>query len=139
MFAVGGVEGLLVAECALDVLEPAAGFGELGGVGAVEGGFECSAVGVAADDGVLNVEDFYGVLDGGGGAVDICSGDGDDVAGVAADEEVSGAGLEDEIGDDAGVRAGDEEVLGGLAVGEQVELRLLAGEDVLVKAFVAFD
>ncbi len=137
--AVGGVEGLLVAEGALDVLEPAAGFGEFGWVGAGEGGFECSAVGVAADDGVFYVEDFDGVLDGGSAAIDVGPRNGDDVACVAGDEEVSRAGLEDEIGDDAGVRTGDEEPFGGLHLGEQVILRLLLGKDVAMKAPVTFD
>jgi hypothetical protein len=97
---------------------------------AVEGGFEGAAVGVAADDGVFYVQDFDGVLDGGGARRRrrLPAGDGDDVAGVAGDEEVAGAGLEDEVGDDAGVRAGDEEPLGGLHLGEQVELRLLLGK-----------
>jgi len=139
VFAVFGVEGLLVGEGALNVLEPSAGFGKPGWVGAVEGGFERSAIGMAADDGVLYVEDFDGVLDGGGSAVDVGSGDRDDVACVAADEEISGTGLEDEVGDDAGVRTGDEEPFGGLHLGEEMELGFFVREDVAEKAAVAFD
>jgi len=139
VFAVGGVEGLAVGEGAFDVFEPAAGFGEIFQALAVDGGFERTAVGVAADDGVFDVEDFDGVLDGGGAAVNVGSGDGDDVAGVAGNEEVAGTGLKDEVGDDAGVGAGDEEPLGGLRLGEQVVLRSFLRKDVAMKALVAFD
>ena len=139
VFAVGGVERLAVREGALDVLEPAAGFGQVFEALAIDGRFERAAVGVAADDGVLYVQDLDGVLDGGGGPIDVVAGDGYDVAGVAADEEVAGAGLEDEVGDDAGVRAGDEEPLGSLNFGEQVELGLFLRKDVAVKALVAFN
>ena len=139
VFAVGRVGGLAVRECALDVLEPAAGFGQVFKAFAVDGGFERSAVGVAAYDGVLYMQDVDGVLDGGGGAIDIVAGDGNDVAGVAADEEVAGAGLENEVGDDAGIRTGDEEILRRLRLGEEMVLRLLVREYVAMKALVAFD
>ncbi len=70
VFALFGAEGLAVGEGAFDVAQPAAGLGEFGEGGAVEGGFEGSAVGVAAEDGVFDLEDFDGVFDGGGDAVD---------------------------------------------------------------------
>ena len=42
-------------------------------------------------------------------AVDIVAGNGHDVAGVARNEEIAGAGAEDQIGDNARVGTGDEE------------------------------
>ena len=124
MFAFFGAQGLAVAEGSLDMLEPTAGLRQLFEAFAVEGSFERAAVGVAAEDGVLYVEDFNGVLDGGSDAVHVggAVGDWDDVAGVAGDKEVSGAGLKDEVGDDAGVGTGDEKPLRGLRLGEQMEL-----------------
>jgi hypothetical protein len=141
VFAVGGVERLAVGEGSLDVVEPLAGFGKFFQALAVDGGLERAAVGVTAEDGVLDLEDFDGVLDRGGDAVYVgfAIGDGDDVAGVAGDEEVAWTGLEDEVWDYARVRARDEEILRGLAVREQLELVALAGEDFAVKALVAFD
>ena len=139
MVAVGGVEGLAMGECTFDVLEPAAGFGEGAQGFAVERGFEGATVGVAAEDGVLHFEDVDGVFDGGGAAVYVSACDGNNVAGIAGDEEVAGPGLEDQVGDDAGVRAGDEEVLRGLALGEEMELVAFAGEYLVVKAFVSFE
>ena len=94
---------------------------------------------MAAEDGVFHLEDFDGVFDGGGAAVYVIAGDGDDVARVAGDEKVAGLGLENEIGDDARVGAGDEEILRRLAVGEQMKLIPLMGEDFVVKAPVSFD
>ena len=139
VFAFVGTEGLAVGEGAFDVAEPAAGLGEVFEAFAVESGLEGSAVGVTAEDGVLYFEDFDGVLDGGGDAIDFGAGDGDDVAGVAGDEEVAGLGLEDEVGNDAGVRAGDEQPLGVLDFSEEVEMALLAGEDFVVEALMSFD
>ena len=122
-----------VREGALDVMEPAAGFGEVFEAFAVEGCFEGSAIGVAAEDGVFDFEDFDGVLDGGGDSVDVAAADGDDVAGVAGDEEVAGPGLQDEVRDDAGVGAGDEEPLRSLHLGEEMELFALTGKYVGVE------
>ena len=44
MFAFFGAERLAVAECSLDVLQPAAGFGELLQAFTLQGGFHGSAV-----------------------------------------------------------------------------------------------
>jgi hypothetical protein len=137
MLAFFGAGGLAMGEGSLDVVQPAAGFGQILEALAVEGGFEGSAVGVAAEDDVLDLEDVYGVLDGGRDAVDVAGRDGNDVADAAADEEVAGFGLEDQVGENAGVRAGDEEPLGGLGLGEQVKMVALEGEDFGAEALVS--
>lgn len=90
-------------------------FDRFGGEDALHG----AAIGVAADDDVGDLEDGDGVFDGGrdaahGGFVV----DGGYVAGVAFDEEFAWAGVGDEVGDDAGVRAGDHEGVGLLAFSE---------------------
>ena len=139
MFAFFWAERLAVREGSLDVVQPAAGFGEVCKAFAVKGGFERSTVGVAAEDDVLYLQDFYGIFDGGRDAVYVIAADGNDVADAAGEEEISGAGLEDQVGDDAGVRAGDEEPLGGLHLGEEMVLGSLLREDVAEKAAVAFD
>ena len=139
MFAIGWVEGLAVGEGSLDVVQPATGFGEFFEALAVQGSFEGATIGVAAKNGVLHVEDFDGVFDGGCAAIHVRSSNGDDIAGVASDEEVTGAGLQDEVGDDAGVRAGDEEVFRGLHLGQQMKIGAFGGKDVLMKPLVAFN
>ena len=138
VFALFGAEGLAVSEGSFDVVQPATRLGEVLEALAVEGGLEGAAVGVAAEDDVLYLQGFYGVFDGGGDAVDFVAAYGDYIANAAGEEEVAGAGLEDEVGDDAGVRTGDEQPLGGLHLGEQVELGFLVREDVAVEAAVAF-
>ncbi len=137
--AVGGVEGLPVLEGGFNVIEPASRLGEIDELCAVEGGLHGAAVGVSADDGVAHVEDFNGVLDGGGNAVDVVAGDGDDVADAAGDEEIAGIGAEDEVGHDAGVGAGDEEPCGSLAFSKEMEVTFPGGEDIGEKPFVSFD
>jgi len=62
---------------------------------------------------------------------------GNDVAGIATEEEVAGLGLEDEAGNDAGVGAGDEEGLGCLTVSQQMEVILPARKDVTAEAGIA--
>jgi len=113
----------------LDVAEPFGGEGQAGEVGLVEHGFEGAAVGVAADDDMADVEDFDGVFDGGGDAAGHGAVGRANVARGAAEEHVARLGLEDEVGDDAGVSTGDEEDVGLLQFGEKVELVLHAGED----------
>ena len=137
VFAFFGAGGLLVGKGAFDVIEPAAGARQIFEAFLVEGGFEGAAVGVAAEDDVADVEHFDGVLDGGGDAVVAFAGGGDNVAGVAGDEEVAGIGTEDEVGDDAGVGAGDEEPAGALAVGEQLVLLPADGEDLVEEVLMA--
>ena len=139
MFAVGWIERLAVGEGSLDVVQPAAGFRELFETFAIQCSFEGAAVGVAAEDDVSYLKDFYGVFDGGGDAVDVIAADGNHVADAAGEEQVSGAGLKDEVWDDAGVRTGDEKTLRGLHFGEQVEIGALGGKDVPVKTLVTFN
>jgi hypothetical protein len=103
VFAFFGTQGLAVRKRAFNVVQPAAGFGEIFETLAVEGGLEGSAVGVAAKDDVPHLEDFYGVFDGGGDTVDVIAADWDDVADAAGDEKVAGLGLKNEVGNDAGV------------------------------------
>jgi hypothetical protein len=130
---------LAMAERALDVMQPAACFGQFSEALAVEGGFEGSAIGVAAEDDVLYLEDFDGVFDGGGDAVDVVAADGNYVADAAGEEEISGAGLEDEVGDDAGIRTGDKEVFRSLHLGQEMKLLPLGWKNFTVKALVALD
>ncbi len=127
-----------------NVAEPLSGEGQarqvaggagVGGIG--QNGLDRSAIGVATDDDVVDVEDFDGVLDGGGDAAGHGAVGGDDIAGGAAEEHVAGLGLEDEVGDDAGVGAGDEEGVRLLHVGQEMELVLHGGEDFAAELFVA--
>jgi len=120
----------------LDVAEPFGGQREAGQVAADAGvvrvgrkdSFDGAAVGVAANDNVTDVEDFDGVLDGGGDAAGHGAVGRDDVANDAAEEHVAGLGLEDEVGHDAGVGAGDEQNVRVLAVGEEMEAVFMGGE-----------
>ena len=102
--AVCWVEGLAIFEGVFDVGEPEFGLGEGFEGYVVNGGFKRAAIGVAAEDDVADFENFNGVLDGCGDAVvGVVGFGGDDVTGVAGDEEIAGFGLQDEIGDDAGI------------------------------------
>jgi hypothetical protein len=76
-----------------------------------EQGSDRAAVAVAADDDVLHREHECRELDSGRRAVEagIGSERRDEVADVADDEEVSRKGARQEVGDDAGVRAADEQ------------------------------
>src|SRR5690606_1075949 len=92
-----------------------------------------SALGVTADDDVLNVEDLDRVLDCGGGAPREAEAR-DDVAYVSDDEQLTRRGRGDEVRYDAGVAAGDEEGLGALARGgELLEELAMRGEVSLLK------
>jgi len=139
LIAVGGVERLAIEEGGLDMLEPAAGLGQIHQAGVVDGGLQRATVGVAAEDGVLHLQDFDGVFDGRRAAVHIIGGGGHDVAGVAGDEQIAGPGAEKEIGDDARVRAGDEEKLRRLRLGQKMKLIAAEREDLLVKMLVSCD
>ena len=86
VFSFFGAERLAVAEGSFDVVQPAAGFGEFFKAFAVESGFERATVGVSAEDDVLYLEDFYGVFDGGGDAIDVIAADGNDVADATGEE-----------------------------------------------------
>jgi hypothetical protein len=127
-----------------DVAEPARGERQAGdfaagrevrGIG--QDGLDGSAIGVAADDDVLDVEDFDRILDGGGDSARHGAVRRDDVARGAAQEHVSGLSLKDESGYDAGIGAGDEEDIGLLHVGKKMELVLHAGEDFAEELLVA--
>ena len=131
----------------LDVAEPFGGerqaaevaaHGGIAGIGR-QNGFDGSAVGVAADDDVADAENFDCVFDGRGNAASHGALRRNDVAGGAAEEHVAGLGLEDEVGDDARVGAGNEEDVGLLDVGEEVEVVLHAGEDIAAEAGVALE
>ena len=89
-FSVGGVEGLAMVEGRLDMLEPAAGLGQACEGLAVYGSLERASIRVAAEDGMADLEDFDSIFNGCRHTVHVRAGDGDDVAGVAGDEEVAG-------------------------------------------------
>ena len=86
---------------------------------------------------MLDVEDSDGVLDGGGDAAGHGSVGRDDVADGAAEEHVAGLGLEDEVRDDAGVGAGDEEDVGFLEFSEEMEVVFESWEDFAAEFGVA--
>ena len=91
------------------------------------------AVGVAAHDDVRHAEDLDRVLDRGRGPAGHRHVR-NDVAHVANDEEIAGLGARDEIGDDARVRAGDEERLRVLAaLGEAAKERAVGRKVLRVK------
>ena len=82
--------------------EPALRFGKAFKVIAIEGRFHGSAVRVAAENGVASrggLEQhtrWWAVTPSTSSEVD-----GDDVAGIAGDEEIAGTGAENQVGDDA--------------------------------------
>jgi len=86
-----------------------------------------------------DVEDFDSVFDSGGNAAWHLALRRNDVAHGAAEEHVAGLGLEDQVGNDARVGAGDEEDVGLLAVGEKVKLILPLREDVAAEAGIALE
>ena len=98
-----------------------------------------AAVGVSAYDEMADAQHLNRVFDGGRDAARGLSGARNDIAGVAADEEVAGLRLQNEIGHDSRVSAGDEENIGRLAVGEQMELVTANGEGLGQKSFVSLD
>jgi hypothetical protein len=141
-FVALGVGEVGVAESdaagAFGMVEPGADDGHLGdGIG-VHGGVHGAAVGVAAEDDVFDAEDHDGVFDGGGDAAHGFAVGGDDVAGVADGEEVTGFRVGDHVGDDARIGAGDEEGAGELAGDEFVEEVFTLGVDFAFKAEHAF-
>ena len=75
----------------------------------MEQGLHGAAVGVAADNDVLDLERGDGVLDDGGDAAEHFAVGGNHVADVARDEDFAGAGLGEGLGIDAGVGAGDDQ------------------------------
>jgi hypothetical protein len=93
---------------------------------------------VTADDDVLDAKGEHGVLDGGRDAAMHLAVGGHDVACVPADEEIAGVALQDHVGHDAGVRAGDEECGGFLVVGQVLEQSGTLGEHVGAKARISF-
>src|ERR1700676_2694326 len=108
VLTVSRVERLAMAECGLDVAQPAARFRQGFETLPMQRGLHGAAVGVAADNGFLYLENFDGIFNRGGSAVDVVATYRNDIAGVARNEEVAGTGAEDQIGNDAGVGAGDE-------------------------------
>jgi hypothetical protein len=78
---------------------------------------------VAADHDLLDAEDLHGVLDRGRLRCGVLEGvRGNDVARGAQLEELAGTGARDQGRYDPGVGAGDEQDVGGLALGEVSEL-----------------
>ncbi len=139
VFAFFWTERLPVGEGAFDMMQPAAGFGQLFQALAVERSLERAAVGVAAEDDVLYLQYFDCVLDGCGDAVDIIAAYGDDVADAARKKEITGTGLEDEVRQNARVGASDEEPLRVLHLGQQMKLLSLAGKAFAMKALMPFN
>ncbi len=92
---------------------------------------------MAADDDVPHVQDLDGVLDGGRDAAGHGAVGRDNIADGAAQEHVAGLGLENQIGDDARVGAGDEEHVGLLALCEEAEAVAMLRKDVATEAGVA--
>ena len=87
----------------------------------LEQGADGAAVAVAADDDVLHLEDHRGELDAGRDAVEAAA---DlerrhQVADVADDEQVAGQRAGQQVGDDAGVGAADEQRVRALAFVDQ--------------------
>jgi len=128
------VFGLHDAAGGFGVLLPVGDGWHFGDGGRVEHPFHGPAVRMAANDDVANLQGHDGEFDRGnlaaaGGAVSR-----DQVAGVAEDEEIAGAGVGNEVGIDAGVGAGDEERLRLLATGELLEKLGSRPKDVALEA-----
>lgn len=123
----------------LDVMKPVANALEAGECIGIHEGADDAAIGVAADDQVADTKHLDGVFDGGGNAAGGLAGAGNDIAGVAANEEISGLSLEDEIGNDARVGTGDEEILGLLAFGEKMELIATRGKKTCQETLVSLN
>ena len=95
---------------------------------------------MAADDDVAHAERGDGIFDGRRHAAVHRRERRDDVAGVAADEEVAGLRLEDMLGHHARIRAGDHQRLGLLPLaGETGEQFAAVGENDLLEAEYATD
>lgn len=131
--AQGRVELMEAADGLISIEEPAGDGGDIPGPIGIQEGTYGSAIGVAANDDFGDLKDGGGVFDAGGDADEVIAVDGDDVAGIPFDEEFAGGGGGDEAGDDAGIGAGEEEGLGGLAFGEAAEEGLFGGEDMIAK------
>jgi D-alanyl-D-alanine carboxypeptidase len=121
--AVGRIQRLAVVESGFDMRQPAAGFGQMLEVFALDSRFHRSAIGVAADDDMPYPHHVDGILDGGSDAVNIIAGDRNHVTDGARDEQLAGTGAQDQVGDNARIGAGDEEKFGRLALSQQAELR----------------
>ncbi len=114
----------------LGVAQPRAHRGQPLGALGLEDGLHRPAVRVAADDDVVDPEGGDGVLDGGLFAAAGAVARGHDVAGVAQDEQLAGAGLRQQVGVDARVGAGDKESLGVLFQGQVLE-ELAPGPEII--------
>ena len=84
-------------------------------------------------------EHGHGELDGGGHRAGIETVRRDDIAGVAADEQLTRIGLRDHRRLDAGVGTGDEQGLGRLAETQTLEQFLLLRKDFLLEVDDTFD
>ena len=123
----------------LDMVQPAARLGQALDALAVEGGLERAAVGVAAENSVLDPEHLDGVLDRRRHPVHIVTRYGHHVARVASDEQVAGTGAQKEVRHHARVRAGDKEPLRRLHLRQQVKLALSGRKDLGEKPLVSLD
>ncbi len=107
-----------------------------------EKGVNGAALGVAADDDVVHAQIIHGKFDGGGGGVGIAGGAGgrNDVADVFDDKQIAGFAVGDELGEDAGIRAGDEKGVGVLPGLRELAKKFPVISELFVPEFMdAFD
>src|SRR5690606_21189450 len=98
-----------------------------------------AAVGMTADDDVLDAQGNHRVLDGSGYTAEHLPVGGYDVADVAGHEQITGGTLGNEFGHHPGVCAGDEHRLGGLLERQFVKQLLLVRVDHFMKMHVTID
>src|SRR5690606_23193668 len=70
--------------------------------------FDCTAVGVAADDDVSHAEHRHSIFDGSGHASGLVAVGRDHVAGITADEQVTGVGAGDHVRVDSCIGTGED-------------------------------
>jgi hypothetical protein len=98
-----------------------------------------AAVGMTADDDVAHAEREHGIFDGRRHAAILRRERRDDIAGIAAHEQVAGLGLHDQLGDDAAVGTGDDQGLGALPVDRELGIEVVAGKYALFEIENASD
>ena len=87
----------------IEILEPHTGMRKGGKGLLVERGLNGATIGVPADDDVFYFEDFHGIFNGGSDASRKFAARRHDVSDIAADKEVAGLSLKDEVGYDPGI------------------------------------
>jgi hypothetical protein len=97
-----------------------------------------AAVRVAANYDVIDLQHSNGVLDSAGNGVTQAV-NRHDVAGVSADEQISGAGLHNQVEGDTGIRAADEKGIGTLSSREALEQIAVVRENVSLKPLNSFN